>query len=484
MSISVIQKERGNRSNSRSPFRNSDLDSSHNHSANNMSYAINNSQISINYKYGLNTIDDEIDEYEFTLAKKILPKIQKRTKNASVDISANRNRGKMIKIKKLGENSLDDINLSVIKKNRPCSAMSTPMKYEKKKTEDQVKRTVEEMLDRFKFKQDQAKHKLELLKLQKEEEQSSFYIYKPRINNNKNFKVPSEDFVSRQVIYKDQLERKIQELKELQSQKLIELEKSNPGYGLKIEEDDIQQKINWLIKWKEQIIKRNLAKKKELMKKLMEECTFQPNVSKNSKKILENKIDKWTKIPPFERLSRNSSAPRKRNYSGKGADTKSNNNGIINKYGLINKEKEEIKTLKNGLLKTNTKPNLRPVRQGLPPTSNKKVVAGSSKAKSNAPTVPGNSSKRSIESQDKKAHDKNMLKNGIFDQKFIGNNITMSLVQGANNNKNEGIKKRGIPAGEFSVKRRNIEELPKLNNKELEIMQDLLIQKMNGGEDK
>jgi hypothetical protein len=461
------------------------LNSSRNHSPNNLSYVINNSQLSINYKYGLNTIDDEIDEYEFTLAQKAHPKIPKRTKNASVDLGANSRRDR-IKIKKLGENSLDDINLSVIRKNRPVSALSTPMRKEKRRSNEEVKHTVEAMLERFKTKQDQAKQRLELLKLQKEEEQMSFIFDKPRIYS-KNFMLPSDDFVTRQVIYKNEVDKKIQELKELQKQKLIEYEKTHPGYGIKIEEDDIQQKIDWLIKWKEQIIRRNIEKKKELMKKLMEECTFQPNINPNSKRILDDNLDRRVKIPPFERLSRGSSVPRKRNFSARGAETNIKNNGIGSKSKILINEKEEIKNLKNGLKKNNTKGIIKPVKQVLPPHTSKKVTPTIKKIKSNAPTIPSNSSsKKSLVSQDKKANDKNVLKNGIFDEKFVVNNITMSLVQSGNNNNNnnETNKSKGHPAGEISLKNKNFKVLPKLTDKDLEIMQDLFIQKMNGGDDK
>jgi hypothetical protein len=440
---------------------------------------INNSQISINNKYGLSIISDDLDEHEFTLAKKIPPNIPKRTKNVSVDLSANRYKKDRIKIKKPVDSFLEEINNSMVKKNRPSSAFSTPMRNEKKRTADEVKQTVDAMLERFKNQQDQFKKKVENMKMMIEEYEMSFFIDKQK--NNKNVKVSNEDFLKRQEMYKDQVEKKINELKELQTQKLIEMEKANPGYGLKIEEDEIQQKIDWLIKWKDQIIKRNLERKKELMKKLMEECTFQPNISQNSKKIMELNLKKWAKIPPFERLSRvsGSTAPKKRNLSVRAGDSKLRNKSTLN-------EKEEIKNLKKGLKKTNTKTNLTPIKKGLPPSSARKPPGNNNKIKSNAPTIPSNSSsKRSIvsQSQDKKIHDKNAHKDGIFDEKFIVNNITMSLVQGANS-LNDSNKSRGHPAGEISLKNKNFKVLPKLSEKELEIMQDLLIQKMNGGDDK
>jgi hypothetical protein len=421
---------------------------------------MNQSQFSVGGRYLNTSTDQHYDQYEFTLAKRTPQPISRKKKTISIDMNTPYYQKNKIRIKKPEEQLKEDLNGSMIKKARPSSVSSTPMRPSKKKTTEEVKQTIDSMLERFKEKEEKKQRNLELMKLMKEEEEAANLMYRPKVLN-KNIKVPDDDFLKRQEIYKEQLDKKIQELQALQQEKKLEMEKANPAYGLHLEEQEIQEKIEWMRKWKEQVTQRNLERKKELAKKLMEECTFQPNISNYSRLLAENN-PKRMKIDRFQGGDdRGKSAPKKRNNSAKVESRPKNMKTSPNN--------EDIKILQKNLKKMNTKTVIKTTKPSIPMQKSKVL----------APTIPSNtSSKRSLVSQqDKKGSDKNVLiKNGIFDEKGLDNFTLMKMIQ----NKPQGGS--DTPAGEFSMKNKKV--LPKLSDRDYEIMQELFMKKMNGGDDK
>jgi hypothetical protein len=356
------------------------------------------------------------------------------------------------------ENSFENNSVKYQKHGRPTSVSATPMKPSKKVTTEEVDQTINSMLERFKLKAEMKQKNLDLLKLMKKEEEAANLIYKPKILNKK-FKLSDDDFLKRQEIYKEQLDKKIRELKELQLQKKTEFEKADPSYGVHLEEQEIQEKIDWMIQWKEKVIKRNLERKKELAKKIMEECTFQPNIGRNSIIIAENNPGKRMRVDRFQDgENRGKSAQRVRNKSVQ-MESRPNNSKISS-----NEDREDQKNSKTNLKEKKTNKVIKADRPSIP-TKNSKVYV---------PILPSERGSKinGVSHPNKRKSDASIvIKNGIFDEKEIDNLELMNIIK----NKQHGGS--DTAAGEISMKNKKV--LPKLSDKDYEIMQELFIKKMN-----
>jgi len=355
------------------------------------------------------------------------------------------------------ENSFENNGVKYSKNGRSSSVTTTPLKPSINVTAEEVEQTITGMLERFKAREEKKQKNLELIKLMKKEEEAAYLIFKPKILNKK-FKLSDEDFLKRQENYKEQLDKKIRELKELQLQKKQEHEKADPSYGVRIEEQDIQEKIDWMMQWKEKIIKRNMERKKELAKKQLEECTFQPNIIRNSELIAENNPGKRMRVDRFnEGENRGKSAKRVRNKSAILERRPSNSKNSSHEV------KEDAKHLKTDMREKKTKNVIKTDKPSIP-TKNSKVYV---------PVLPGErGSKINAFHPDKKRSGANVvIKNGIFNDKEIDNLELMNIIH----NKSHGGS--DTPAGEISMKNKKL--LPKLSDKDYELMQELFMKRMS-----
>lgn len=168
----------------------------------------------------------------------------------------------------------------------------------------------EEMLERFKLREDKINNKIESLRKKIEDEENLKMTKQPYINkNNKYYENNPEGFLKRVEIHKFVSEVKKLELIEKNQKRLQDEFNKNPANGklmkLKEIQSIIEEKLN--IERRKKLEKeekiRQLEKERE--ETLLIECTFKPEISENSKKMdlssirSKYELTKSTSMPKF-----------------------------------------------------------------------------------------------------------------------------------------------------------------------------------------
>ena len=381
------------------------------------------------------------------------------------------------KINATPNDSRSKINASVIKKEKETPNISTasPGREVKKRSPEEVKETVTSMLNRFQQNQRKFKLKIDIMKQIKDEEEMINVQAVPEVSR-KFVKVPHEDFLVRQEIYKNQVERKIQEMQEIQQNKKMEHIKADPSYGVNIEIDELQKKIDWMVKWKQLVKKKHREIQKEVNRQFFDECTFTPDIKRRSHRTSES-LEGKSKIMSIgdSKYDRSISAPRTRKNS-KNSDISGNTLKKNNtKESCNNKGRSGVSTFSPKHLVSYSKGK-----------RNLDLSPSKSSSKRNLNLSPSkSSSKKFVLIPDTSSVDKNEFRNeetfNEINEKPVVNNLARLNLLKNNNN----FYKNEIPAGagEFSMKNKNLKIFPKLTEKEIQIMEDLLMQKINGGDD-
>jgi len=166
------------------------------------------------------------------------------------------------------------------------------------------KNSVNEMKKRMQKIQEEKKKKIDKIKNKKEEEVS----FKPNINpTSRQLFTSTEDFLTRQKKFSEQIEEKKRKLQEKEEEKKIKLEteiseKIAEKHHKQFDPVHFEQKVNDMISWEKSRVERITQKQIEDSKKEFKECTFKPKINKQSAMIVSSKKSMMDSPDAIKRL--------------------------------------------------------------------------------------------------------------------------------------------------------------------------------------